>query len=235
MSDRCQAINWTNDGLVYKSLAKPIIEPLMSCIWSLLTHKCTTLPLCIYTLRLRQNGRHWPDNTFKCIILNENVWIVNKISLKFVPKGPIDGKSSLGQIMAWRRAGAEAIIWTNDGHIYTYIYAPLSLNELNDLRPIWPLQSSCMPWAVPWLMNPTCISLDKHSFLASLLSLQIIHGHSGLRHCGCRFSQKTVLFWTKYLAFNIGNFQIDFLLTKIHVYRVKIYEKIFSFRQLNIS
>ena len=29
----------------------------------------------------------------------------NKISLKFVPKGPIDNKASLVQVMAWLRAG----------------------------------------------------------------------------------------------------------------------------------
>ena len=33
-----------------------------------------------------QNGRHFPDDIFKCISLNENVWIPIKISLKFVPK-----------------------------------------------------------------------------------------------------------------------------------------------------
>ena len=37
------------------------------------------------TLRPRQNGRHFPDNIFKCIFLNESVWILLKFSLKFVP------------------------------------------------------------------------------------------------------------------------------------------------------
>ena len=32
------------------------------------------------------------DGIFKCIFLNENVRISIKISLKFVPKGPIDNK-----------------------------------------------------------------------------------------------------------------------------------------------
>ena len=41
------------------------------------------------TLRLRQNGRHFADDIFKCIFLNENVRILIKISLKFVPKDPI--------------------------------------------------------------------------------------------------------------------------------------------------
>ena len=42
------------------------------------------------TLRPRQNGRHFPDDILKCIFLNENVWILIKISLKFIPKGPIN-------------------------------------------------------------------------------------------------------------------------------------------------
>ena len=44
----------------------------------------------INTLRPRQNGRHFADDILKWIFLNENVWIPIEISLKFVPKGPID-------------------------------------------------------------------------------------------------------------------------------------------------
>ena len=59
----------------------------------------------INTLRPRQNGRHFADDIFKCIFLNENVWIPIKISLKFVPKGPIINIPALVQIMVWRRPG----------------------------------------------------------------------------------------------------------------------------------
>ena len=66
------------------------------------------------TLRLIQNGRHFADNIFKCIFFNENVWISIKISLKFLPKGPINKIPTLFQIMAWRRPGdkplSEAIL-----------------------------------------------------------------------------------------------------------------------------
>ena len=61
--------------------------------------------VCINTLRPRQNGRHFADNIFKGIFLNENVWILINISLKFVPKGPIDHIPSLVQIMAWHHPG----------------------------------------------------------------------------------------------------------------------------------
>ena len=55
--------------------------------------------LCINTLRSRQNGRHFPDDIFKYISLNEIVWISIKISLKFVPKGPINYIPKLVQTM----------------------------------------------------------------------------------------------------------------------------------------
>ena len=56
-------------------------------------------------MRPRQNGRHFPDDIFNCIFLNENVWISNKISLKFVPKGQINNIPALVHIMAWCRPG----------------------------------------------------------------------------------------------------------------------------------
>ena len=59
----------------------------------------------VNTLRPRQNGRHFADDMFKCIFLNENVWITIIISLKFVPKGSINNNTALFQIMAWRRPG----------------------------------------------------------------------------------------------------------------------------------
>ena len=59
----------------------------------------------VSTLRLRQNGHHFPDDIFKCIFLNENVWISIKVSLTFVPKGLINNIPALVQIMVWRRSG----------------------------------------------------------------------------------------------------------------------------------
>ena len=56
-------------------------------------------------MRPRQNGRHFADDIFKCIFSNENVWIPIKISIKFVPKGPINNIPALVQIMAWCHPG----------------------------------------------------------------------------------------------------------------------------------
>ena len=40
-------------------------------------------------LRPGQNGRHFTDDIFKCIFLNENVWIAIKVLLNFVRNRPI--------------------------------------------------------------------------------------------------------------------------------------------------
>ena len=42
---------------------------------------------------------------FQMHFLNENIWISIKISLKFIPKGPINNIQALVQIMAWGRPG----------------------------------------------------------------------------------------------------------------------------------
>ena len=43
----------------------------------------------VSTLRPRRNGQHFADDIYKHIFFNEDVWISIKISLTFVPKGPI--------------------------------------------------------------------------------------------------------------------------------------------------
>ena len=55
--------------------------------------------------RPKQNGRHFADDIFKRIFLNENVLIPIKISLKCVPMGSINDIPALVQIVAWRRQG----------------------------------------------------------------------------------------------------------------------------------
>ena len=80
----------------YKYIWKCKISAMMRIIW------WTAL---VNPLRPRQNGRHFAGDIFKCIFLNENVWIPIKISQKFVPKDPINNIPALVQIMAWRRPG----------------------------------------------------------------------------------------------------------------------------------
>ena len=69
------------------------------------------------------------DDILKCIFLNGNSWIPNKISWKYVAWRLIDNKPSMVQIMGCHRAGDNPIIWTNDGIGYWRIYC--------ESRPRW--------------------------------------------------------------------------------------------------
>ena len=59
----------------------------------------------INTLRPGQDGRHFADDIFTRIFINENCCIFIKFSLKYVRKDPNDNNPALVQIMAWRRSG----------------------------------------------------------------------------------------------------------------------------------
>ena len=73
-----------------------------------------TRPQWVNIMRSRQNVCRFAEGIFKCISWNGNIWILNKISVKFAPSGLIDNTAALVQIMAWRRIGhkplSEAIL-----------------------------------------------------------------------------------------------------------------------------
>ena len=77
----------------------------------------------INTSRLGQNGLYFTDDIYKCIFLNENVWIVIKILLKFVPKCPINNTMyySTGSDNGLALSRQQTIIWSNDG-LFTDIW-----------------------------------------------------------------------------------------------------------------
>ena len=54
---------------------------------------------------LGQNGHHFADDTYKRILWMKIFFISIRISMKFDPKGPIDNKAALFQVMAWCRTG----------------------------------------------------------------------------------------------------------------------------------
>ena len=47
-----------------------------------------------------QNGRHFADNTFKCLFMDEALNILIQISLKFIPRGPLEKKPDLVQVLS---------------------------------------------------------------------------------------------------------------------------------------
>ena len=95
------------------------------------------------TLRPRQNGGRFADDILDCVLLNENVWISIKISLKFLPKGPINNIPALIPIMTWRRPG--------DKPLSGRIYAPLGPNELKI-------------WIIIFFLHCTIYSLPVHTY-----------------------------------------------------------------------
>ena len=86
--------------------------------------------LTLNALRQRQNGRHFTDDTFNHIFVNENVRISIKFSLKFVPKGSINKIPALVQIMACHLDGAKPLSEPVMVSPLTHINASLGLNEL---------------------------------------------------------------------------------------------------------
>ena len=85
---------WISDHIPQKSM-------------DIFTYPCHDLNpnIWVNTLRPRQNGRRFAEDTFQRIFLNGNVRISITISLKFLPNVPINNITALVQIMAWRRSG----------------------------------------------------------------------------------------------------------------------------------
>ena len=73
-------------------------------------------------MRPTQNCRHFADHIFKCIFLKENVWILLKISLTFVPTLRINKIPALVQMMTWCRSrekplSVPMLAWFTDAYI----------------------------------------------------------------------------------------------------------------------
>ena len=111
------------------------------------------------TLRPRRNEQHFADDIFKRIFFNENVWISIKISLKFVPKDPINNIPALVQIMAWRRSGDKPLSEPMMVSLPTHICAT---------RPQWVNKNWC---GVFWLeQNNHKVSIDKMPVLVQMVA-----------------------------------------------------------------
>ena len=102
------------------SLAEPICGSNLDCVMGKLTQSAViscwisvkiyldkepAVFIVVNTLRPRQKCHHFADDTCKGIFLNENVWILPTISLKFVPKSLINNIPALVHIMAWHQSG----------------------------------------------------------------------------------------------------------------------------------
>ena len=103
-------IRFSYNWFIHFSYWKDLVYKILEIIWHEMgphgVRGCVSkMPRALNTLRQRQNGRYFADDIFKCIFLNENVWISLKMSLKFVPMVWISNIPALVQIMAWHRPG----------------------------------------------------------------------------------------------------------------------------------
>ena len=76
------------------------------------------------------NGRNFADYIFKWIFLGEN-WKI------FTRDGPIDNKSPMVHVMAWRRIRHKAIASTNGDPVHWRIDASPCLNALMEATRAW--------------------------------------------------------------------------------------------------
>ena len=112
-------------------------------------------------LRPGQNGRHFPDDILKWIILGENVRISIQISRKFVARGPINNIPTLVHIMAWHQPGDKPLSEPKMVSLLTHVYVT---------RPQWVNLSVTDVMTICYLLNANCglvtsygdIDLDQH-------------------------------------------------------------------------
>ena len=140
------------------------------------------LPNCFHhpinTLRPRQNGRRFPDDTFERIFLIENVRVSIRISLKFVLKDSIDNIPALVQIMAWRRSGDKPLSEPMMVSLPMHICVTL---------PQW-VKKFCVHWALTWLWLYSGFIVDnkfhcpacRTTFIATRFRVAVIVRRAGL-------------------------------------------------------
>ena len=96
----CSALSWDYHTIPISNSIRLNCRTNMGIVYICLHFSCF-----INSFPPGQNDRHFADDMFKCIFLNGNILISNKISLKYVPWGLIDNMPALVQIMVWRRSG----------------------------------------------------------------------------------------------------------------------------------
>ena len=69
----------------------------------------------IQHIKVETNDRHFADDTFKRIFLNENARMFIRILLRFEPKGPNNYIPCIGSDNGLSSTRRQAIIWNNDG------------------------------------------------------------------------------------------------------------------------
>ena len=124
-------------------------------------------------MRPRQNCRHFADDIFKGVFLNENVCPLLKISLKFFPIVSTGKITALVQIMAWRRPNDKPLsepmpvrlLTHTDIYIYIYIYIYVT----------WPQRVDTYMYGV--------YNMIRHHMISGNINLSTLQKGLYLRHC----------------------------------------------------
>ena len=143
----------------------------------------------VYTLRLRPNGRYFPDDIFKHTLLNENVLISIKMSLKFVPMGP-----AMVPIMAWRRPGDKPLSEPMMISLLTHIWVT---------RPQW---VKCKSYKVKLSLKWISTYWNKKIFIKKMSwkkysLLQYLNSYDISLNCDTNYSASTLAVVMKYFKF----------------------------------
>ena len=106
--NQCKTFHW-NDDITVSIVAFQGKQSLWVWVWGGSDDGAVAIwnvpPNHLDTFRPIHNDRHFPYDIFKCIFVNENVCIFINMSMKFVPKGPINNIPALVQRMALRQSG----------------------------------------------------------------------------------------------------------------------------------
>ena len=136
--------------------------------------------VCINTSRPRQNCRQFTDDIFKCIFLNENIWISFEISLKFFPEVRTNNIPALVQIMAWRLPGDKPLSEPMMVSSLTHIYAirPQRVKAVQSIPTVEFLKLFYMALQLRYILElvhlKTFESLTLPEHLTHLLTLNIL-------------------------------------------------------------
>ena len=114
---------------------------------------CEQSKLKIAVNTLRPNN--FADDIFKCILLNVNVLISIKISMKFIPKGPFNNIPALVQKMAWCPLWREPAV-TGGFPSHEASKAPFVVSFVVSLNKLLNKQSSQRWLETPWIPWRSC-------------------------------------------------------------------------------
>ena len=146
--------------------------------------ECPMLHDMFNILRPRQNGRHFADDTFKRIFMNENVKISINISLKFVPKSLINNIPALVRIMAWHRPGDKPLSEPMMGNLLMHICVT---------RPQWVKACDANTWQHKFLVVlPVRVCTLNMLFIKNFHDAVLIESRCLIK-CSCNFSTQSLM------------------------------------------